>query len=135
MEMSRHHEPAPEWVAADIAEFGRGLGLSGLALSLRGTAAVAFENGLGLALEWHGGSLCLYMTCPADAEPDTLRRLLTVAHPRGRWGGRLRAGYAERQGRAALLVVLAQREISVPRLNAAFEELWQAMRSLMAPRG
>lgn len=132
MESGYHQEPVPEWLAADIAEFGRGLGLSTFALNGRGVAAVVFENGLGLTLERRRGRLCVYMTCPVRPEAGILRELLSLAHPWGRLAGRVRTAYWANQERAAFLVVLPEAAVSVPRINAAFEDVWQAAQGFQA---
>lgn len=112
---------APGWLDAVVSDFGRGAGLGGLALGDRGAAALRFETGSSLRLEYTGGELVVAMTAPAA----DIRRLLSFSRPDARFGYRVRTGILPRSGEAVLAVRLAEREVTLVRLNAVFSLLWR----------
>ena len=112
---------SPVWMNAVIGDFGRAAGISGLALNERGAAALRFETGASFRLEYTGRELVMAMTTTtAD-----LKRLLSQAHPQARHGLRVRAGVVPKTKEAVLAVRIAERDVTLPRLNAAFGVLWR----------
>ena len=112
---------APSWIESVAVEFGRAAGLEGLRLGTRGAAALRFENGVALRIEYTGAELVVSMTAPAG----DVRRLLSLSHPRARFGFHIRAGILPKTGEAVLAVRMAERDVTLVRLNAAFELLWR----------
>ena len=116
---------APTWIEAVVREFGQAAGLSGLALNGRGVAALDFENGAALRLEYAFDSLVVALTLPVRLEPATAARLLAYAHPEARYGFKLRVGFLAKSGRAVFAARLADREVTLPALNSVFSVLWR----------
>ena len=116
---------APTWIDSAVGEFGRSAGLGSLSLGDRGVAALSFQNGLVLRFEHVSDALYVAMTVPARLDASAARRLLGYAHPNARFGFRLRAGYLAKAGRAVFAVKLADRDVTLPALNAAFALLWR----------
>lgn len=116
---------APAWIEAVVREFGKAAGLAGLAFNERGAAAITFENGAALRLEYAFDSLVVALTLPARPEPAAAARLLAYAHPEARYGFKLRAGYLAKGGRAVFAARLADREVTLPALNSVFSVLWR----------
>lgn len=112
---------APVWMNAVIRDFGRAAGLSGLALNERGAAALRFETGVSLRLEYTGFELVMAVTVPSA----DVRRLLSQSNPRARHGFKVRAGILGRTGEGVMAVRIAERDVTLPRLNAAFAALWR----------
>ena len=75
---------APVWLNAVIGDFGRAAGIGALALNERGAAALRFENGTSLRLEYTGAELVVAVTVPSA----DLKRLLSFSHPKARYGFR-----------------------------------------------
>ena len=111
---------APSWLESAIAQFGQSAGLDTLALQ-NGTAALRFDNGASLRLEYRDGELAMAICAPAG-DP---RRLLTLAHPDGHLPFRVRTGILPRTGEAVLAIRLPEREVTLVKLNAAFTLLWR----------
>lgn len=111
----------PSWIESVVVEFGRAAGLEGLKLGARGAAALRFENGAVLRIEYTGAEIVVAM-CVAAGD---VRRLLSLSHPRARFGFRVRAGVLPKTGEAVLAVRLAERDVTLVRLNAVFELLWR----------
>ena len=112
---------APGWMNAVIRDFGRAAGVDSLALNERGTAALKFENGTSLRLEYAEGELVVAMTLPSA----DVKRLLSLSHPRARFAFRVRAGIIPKTREAVMAVKLAERDVTLPRVNAAFDLLWR----------
>ena len=117
---------APEWLNAVVRDFGRAAGVDTFALNDRGAAAVSFENGNGLRFEYTGTDLVVAVTVPRPAEAVSLRRALSFAHPMSGAGLRIRVGYLARSGNVILAVRIAERNVTLPTVNAAFSTLWRA---------
>ncbi len=114
---------APGWIASLVRDFGAGAGIGNFALSERGTAAFAFENGLGLRFEYAGKALNVEMTAPASQ--GAAARILACAHPDARRGGQtIRTGYLANSGKALFVVQIAERDATLPAVEAAFAGLW-----------
>ena len=111
----------PVWMAAVISDFGRAAGLSGLKLNDRGAAVLRFETGATLRLEYTGAELVMAVTAPTSDG----KRLLSQSHPKARHGFKVRTGVLQRSGDAILAIRLAERDVTLPRLNAAFGVLWR----------
>ena len=112
---------APVWMNAVIRDFGRAAGAESFALNERGAAALKFENGSALRLEYTGGELVVAMTVPSA----DVKRLLSLSHPKARHAFRIRTGIMPRTHEAVMAVRLAERDVTLPRVNAAFELLWR----------
>jgi type III secretion system chaperone SycN len=117
---------APEWLNAVVRDFGRAAGADTFALNDRGAAAVTFETGVGLRFEYTGAELVVAVTVPSPANPVSLRRALSFAHPMAGSGLRIRVGYFTRTGSIVLAVRIAERNVTLPTVNAAFATLWRA---------
>ena len=112
---------APVWLNAVIGDFGRAAGIGALALNARGAAALRFENGTSLRLEYTGAELVMAVTVPSA----DLKRLLSFSHPKARYGFRVRTGIVPQTREAVLAVRLAERDVTLPRVNAVFGLLWR----------
>ena len=112
---------APVWMNAVIGDFGRAAGIGSLALNERGAAALKFENGATLRLEYTGAELVVAMTVPSG----DVKRLLSLSHPKARFGLRVRTGVMPKTREAVMAVRLAERDVTLPRVNAAFDLLWR----------
>ena len=117
---------APEWLNAVVRDFGRAAGADTFALNDRGAAAVTFETGVGLRFEYTGTELVVAVTVPSPANPVSLRRALSFAHPMAGSGLRIRVGYFARTGCIVLAARIAERNVTLPTVNAAFATLWRA---------
>ena len=116
---------APSWIESTVGEFGRSAGLGSLSLGDRGVAALSFQNGLVLRFEYAFDALHVAMTVPAHLDAAVAGRLLGYAHPEARFGLRVRTGYLAKSGRAVFVVRLADRDVTLPSINAAFALLWR----------
>ena len=117
---------APEWLNAVVRDFGRAAGADTFALNDRGAAAISFENGVGLRFEYTGTELVVAVTVPSPANPALLRRALSFAHPMSGTGLRIRVGYLSKSGCVIFAVRIAERNVTLPAVNAAFSTLWRA---------
>ena len=115
----------PAWIASLLGDFGKGAGIPSLEFNERGTAVISFENGQVLRFEYVGGALVVAMTVPARFDASAAERLLGYAHPNARFGFRLRTGYLAKADRAVFAVRLADRDVTLPSLNAVFALLWR----------
>ena len=116
---------APAWIDTAVNEFGKSAGLGALSLGDKGVAALSFQNGLALRLEYADDSLFVAMTVPARLDASVAGRLLGYAHPEARFGFPVRAGYLAKSGRALFAVRLPDRDVTLPSINAAFALLWR----------
>lgn len=116
---------APAWMGAVIRDFGHAAGADGLALNERGAAALAFETGASLRLEYTGTELVMAVTVPWRGGADTLKRLLAFSHPRARYGFRVRTGIIAKSNKLIVAVRLAERDVTLPQVNSAFAVLWR----------
>ena len=116
----------PDWLNDSVQAFGRQMGLREFRLRENGAAGATFENGRALRLEYADGALALSVGVPAEAADESMRRLLTLAHPSAQQGPRLRACRLKRTGEALLVLRLPEREVTVTALEAAFRLLWSA---------
>ena len=116
---------APNWIDSAVGEFVRSAGLGSLSLGQSGVAALSFQNGLVLRFEYAFDSLHVTMTVPVRFDAAAAGRLLGYAHPKARFGFRLRTGYLAKSGRALFTVRLADRDVTLPSINAVFALLWR----------
>lgn len=65
------------------------------------------------------------MTVPAANTPESAVRLLALAHPMARGAARVRTGYLAKRSRALFAARLADRDVTLPALNAVFAGLWR----------
>ena len=112
---------APIWMNAVIGDFGRAAGLGSLALNDRGAAVLKFENGASLRLEYTGAELVMAITIQAR----DVKRLLSLSHPKARFGLRVRTGIMQKTREAVMAVRLAERDGTLAHVNAAFDLLWR----------
>ena len=112
---------APVWMNSVIGDFGRAAGLGGLALNERGAAALRFDNGAVLRLEYTGEELVVAISVPSA----DLRRLLALSHPKARYGFRIRTGMIPKTREAVMAVRFAERDVTLPNVSGAFERLWR----------
>ena len=112
---------APVWMNAVIGDFGRAAGIGRLALNERGTASLRFENGASLRFEYTGSELVVAVTVPSA----DVKRLLSLSHPKARYGLRVRAGVLPKTHEAVMAVRFAERDVTLPHVSAAFELLWR----------
>ena len=114
----------PQWIASSLDEFGRGFGLRTLALDARGAAVLRFENGWRLRFEYAEPFLTVMITMEMEQDETQMARVLTAANPAVERPYALRAGYFVRTREAVFAVRLAEREVTLVALEAAFQELW-----------
>ena len=112
---------APAWMSAVVRDFGRVAKIDSFALNERGAAALKFENGASLRLEYTGAELVMAITVPSA----DLKRLLSFSHPRSRHAFEVRAGMVPKTREAVVAIRLAERDVTLPRVSAAFELLWR----------
>lgn len=112
---------APLWVEAAVVQFGQAAGLNNLSLA-SDNAALRFDNGLSLRFEYHYGELVMAMSMPSVSD---VRRLLSLAHPDTRFGFRVRAGIFAKTDEAVIAIRMAERDVTLVKLNAAFSLLWR----------
>jgi type III secretion system chaperone SycN len=121
---------APAWLASVVTEFGRSAGIGGLALNDRGVAALKFETGMFLRLEYVGGNLVVAMTVPSSSGSpfgvlERFKRLMAYSNPKARYGFRVRTGFLSKSQSFVLATVLAERDVTLPQVNGAFAVLWR----------
>ena len=111
----------PAWMTAVIRDFGRAAGVGALSLNERGAAALKFENGTALRLEYAEGELVVAMTVPSA----DVKRLLSLSHPKAHYAFRIKCGIIPKTREAMMAVRLAERDVTLPRVSGAFELLWR----------
>jgi len=116
---------SPVWMNAVIAEFGRAAGIGDLALNERGAAALKFNTGVDFRLEYTGSELVMSMSVAKHVDMDVLKRLLTFSHPMARHGFRVRTGCSPKTHRPTMAIRFAERDVTLPAVNAAFAVLWR----------
>ena len=65
------------------------------------------------------------MTVPTRLDAASAARLLGYAHPDAHFAFRLRTGYIAKSGRAVFAIKIADRDVTLPAVNAAFALLWR----------
>ena len=65
------------------------------------------------------------MTVPTRLDAASAVRLLGYAHPDAHFAFRLRTGYIAKSGRAVFAIKIADRDVTLPAVNAAFAFLWR----------
>lgn len=118
----------PAWIDSAVGEFGQSAGLGRLSLGERGVVAFSFQNGLVLRFEHAFDSLFVAMTVPTRLDPSVAARILSYSHPNAPFAFRVRAGYLAKSGRALFVIRLADRDVTLPAINAAFALLWRIAR-------
>ena len=116
---------APRWLNAVLREFGEGIELGSFGLNEQNSAVLRFETGVSLRFEYAFDSLVIAMLVPAPQEAEVMKRMLVHTQPERRAAFRLRAGYLAKSAAVCFAVQLAEREVSLPGLNAVFMELWR----------
>ena len=112
---------APAWMDAVVADFGRGAGLESLSLGGRGAAALRFETGASLRLEYTGAELVMSVTFRCG----DVKRLLSCSHPVAGHGFAVRAAVLPRTQEGILAVRLAERDVTLPQMSGVFGVLWR----------
>ncbi len=115
----------PKWLNAVLREFGEGIELHSFGLNDQNTALLQFETGTSLRFEYAQERLVVAMVVPAPQDAETMKRLLIYTQPERLHAFRLRVGYLAKSAAACFAIHLAEREVSLPGLNAAFMELWR----------
>lgn len=116
---------APQWVNSTVQVFGKQLGLQNFSLNERGVAAVRFENGVRLVLEYGAQSLIISTQIKAPANANALKLLLAQSHYADRSQFRVRSYYVSRAGEAACAVAIPEGELNVTAMERVFQELWK----------
>ena len=116
---------APVWIEEAVRAFGRQMGLGSFALNERGAAGVRFENGVALRLEYSMESLVMTAGVAMEPRAESLRRLLTGAHPAAVPGVGVRAAWMARSGEGVYIVRIDERRVDVSAMEAAFRVVWQ----------
>lgn len=114
---------APVWINAIVGDFGHAAGLSDFALNDRGSAALDFETGRSLRLEYTGTELVIAMTL-AMHSPSDLARLLSLPNPHAKYGFKIRTGLLAKSGRLVMAIRIAERDTTLANLSGAFQTLW-----------
>ena len=116
----------PAWLNDIVREFGSGMGLKDFALNADGAAALRFENGVALRLEYAMNFLSLSMSVESPQDVASVKLLLTASDPLRRGAFAVRTGIAENPPRAVFTVRLEPAEVTLGNLDAAVAELWRA---------
>lgn len=116
----------PAWLNDIVREFGSGMGLKDFALNADGAAALRFENGVALRLEYAMNFLSLSMSVESPQDVASVKLLLTASDPLRRGAFAVRTGIAENPPRAVFTVRLEPSEVTLGNLDAAMAELWRA---------
>ena len=116
----------PAWLNDIVREFGSGMGLKDFALNADGAAALRFENGVALRLEYAMNFLSLSMSVESPQDAAAVKLLLTASDPLRRGAFAVRTGIAGNPLRAVFTVRLEPAEVTLGNLDAAMAELWRA---------
>ena len=116
----------PAWLNDIVREFGSGMGLKDFALNADGAAALRFENGVALRLEYAMNFLSLSMSVESPQDVASVKLLLTASDPLRRGAFAVRTGIAGNPLRAVFTVRLEPSEVTLGNLDAAMGELWRA---------
>ena len=116
----------PAWLNDIVREFGSGMGLKDFALNADGAAALRFENGVALRLEYAMNFLSLSMSVESPQDAASVKLLLTASDPLRRGAFAVRTGIAGNPPRAVFAVRLEPAEVTLGNLDAAVSELWRA---------
>ena len=115
----------PQWLQETVRAFGESLGLAHLALNGVGAAALHFDSGLTLRLEYAYEGLSVVAAVPTRGETEAIKRLLGYAYPALQGDYPVRTAYAAKKGEAVMMVRLAASEVTLPALNGAVQALWR----------
>ncbi|MCQ2393291.1 MAG: hypothetical protein MJ249_03300 [Kiritimatiellae bacterium] len=122
---------APDWMCEAVKAFGRQLNLSTFTLNDQGVAGLSFENGASLRLEYVGEALVMVVGLKAEPTPDALARLYMDVNPEAAHGEFVvRAAHLARVGELVYVTKLAEHDVNVSTLQAAFTELWERIERL-----
>ena len=116
----------PAWLNDIVRKFGSGMGLKDFALNADGAAALRFENGVALRLEYAMNFLSLSMSVESPQDVASVKLLLTASDPLRRGAFAVRTGIAGNPLRAVFTVRLEPAEVTLGNLDAAMAELWRA---------
>ncbi len=114
----------PKWLNAVLHEFGEGIELDSFGLNAQNSALLHFETGTSLRFEYAFESLVIAMQVPAAKSVEVMKRLLIYAQPDRRPSFKLRVGYLPKSPSVFFAARLAEREVTLPSINAVFMELW-----------
>lgn len=115
---------APAWIDDVVRGFGRNLELDGFTLGEKGVAAVRFENGVLFKLEYSDGMLWVRCGVVVRDYPS-----LAAAHL-SRSEADCRAAYLAKSGEAFYAARIADRDIGIGSIDAAFHRLFSAAERL-----
>ena len=116
----------PAWLNDIVREFGSGMGLKDFSLNADGAAALRFENGVALRLEYAMNFLSLSMSVESPQDATSVKLLLTGSDPLRRGAFAVRTGIAGNPPRAVFTVRFEPSEVTLGNLDAAMAELWRA---------
>jgi type III secretion system chaperone SycN len=116
----------PAWLNDIVREFGSGMGLKDFALNADGAAALRFENGVALRLEYAMNFLSLSMSVESPQDAASVKLLLTASDPLRRGAFAVRTGIAGNPPRAVFTVRLEPSEVTLGNLDDVMAELWRA---------
>ena len=116
----------PSWLNEVVRQFASGLGLQTFALNADGVAALHFENGVVLRLEYAFDFLTLTMSAEPPTTAEALKTLLASADPLRRGAFTMRVGILERPERALFAIRLEMEAVTLGNLEGAMAELWRA---------
>lgn len=116
----------PAWLNEIVRDFAAGMGLRDFALNAEGVAALRFENGVILRLEYAMESLALSMSIESPQDAATVKILLAASDPLRRGEFTIRTGIAANPPRAVFAVRLEPAEVTHGNLESATAELWRA---------
>lgn len=116
----------PSWLNEVVRQFATGLGLQTFALNDDGVAALHFENGVVLRLEYALDFLTLTMSAEPPTTPDALMTLLASTDPLRRGTFPIRVGILENPERAVFAIRLEMEAVTLGNLEGAMAELWRA---------
>lgn len=119
----------PTWLNGIVREFASGMGLKDFALNAEGTAALRFENGVGLRFEYAMDFLSLSMSVESPQDAAAVKLLLSASDPLRRGAFAVRTGTAGNPPRAVFTVRLEPAEVTLGNLDTAMAELWRATES------
>lgn len=111
------------WVAQTIADFGRTIGVDGLALDDKGLAHMGLGGGGSLSLEAVGDELLVYMMRPVPPhDTEAKLRALGLCRSDRPWKWPVQTGLRGDDG-LIFLVRLPEREVSLSNLEQALDTL------------
>jgi type III secretion system chaperone SycN len=125
----------PRWLGDIVRDFAAGLGLNEFGFNSDGAAALRFENGVVLRIEYAMDRLVMSMSAESAADAAAAKLLLAAADPLRRERSAIRAGFIGTPPRAVFAVRKEPAEVTSGNLHAAMTELWRATESFRRRSG